>query len=60
MSRGRRVVFLGEMLLNMQADGDIIECGCYAGGSSAKLSIVAEILGRRLAQSPIAGAPKMC
>jgi O-methyltransferase len=41
-------LFLAEMLLNMQADGDIVECGCYAGGSSAKLSLVARLLGRRL------------
>ena len=41
-------LFLAEMLLNMEADGSIIECGCYAGGSSAKLSIVAKLLGRKL------------
>lgn len=41
-------LFLAEMLLNIQADGDIIECGCYAGGSSAKLSILAELLNRKL------------
>lgn len=32
----------------MQADGSIIECGCYAGGSSAKLSIIAKLLNREL------------
>lgn len=41
-------LFLAEMMLSMQADGDIIECGCYAGGSSAKLSLVAKLLGRDL------------
>jgi O-methyltransferase len=41
-------LFLAEMLLNVQADGDIVECGCYAGGSTAKLSIVANLLGRKL------------
>ena len=41
-------LFLAEMLLNMDAAGEIVECGCYAGGSSAKLSLVAKILDRRL------------
>jgi O-methyltransferase len=41
-------LFLAEMLLNTQADGDVVECGCYAGGSSAKLSLVAKLLGRKL------------
>lgn len=41
-------LFLAEMLLNMKAPGVIVECGCYAGGSSAKLSIVANVLDRRL------------
>ena len=41
-------LFLAEMLLNMQANGDIVECGCYAGGSSAKLSIIAKLLNREL------------
>ena len=37
-------LFLAEMLLNMEAEGKIVECGCYAGGSSAKLSLLAKIL----------------
>jgi len=41
-------LFLAEMLLNADADGAIVECGCYAGGSSAKLSIVAKLLNRNL------------
>ncbi len=41
-------LFLAEMLLNMEADGDIVECGCYAGGSSAKLSLLAKLLNRKL------------
>lgn len=41
-------LFLAEMILNMKASGAIVECGCYAGGSSAKLSILASLLGRRL------------
>jgi O-methyltransferase len=41
-------LFLAEMLLNIKADGDLVECGCYAGGSSAKLSILAKLLNRKL------------
>lgn len=41
-------LFLAEMLLNNAADGPIVECGCYAGGSSAKLSIVAKLLDRQV------------
>lgn len=41
-------LFLAELLLNMQAGGAIIECGCYAGGSTAKLSIIAKHLDRSL------------
>jgi O-methyltransferase len=41
-------LFLAEMLFNLQVDGDIVECGCYAGGSSAKLSLVAKLLNRKL------------
>ncbi len=40
-------LFLAEMLLNMEADGEIIECGCFNGGSSAKISIIAHALGRK-------------
>ncbi len=39
-------LFLAEMLLNITADGAVVECGCYAGGSSAKLSILASLLNR--------------
>jgi hypothetical protein len=41
-------LLLAEMLLNTAADGAIVECGCYAGGSSAKLSILAAALQRDL------------
>lgn len=41
-------LFLAELLLSMQAPGSIVECGCYAGGSSAKLSIIGDILGREV------------
>jgi len=39
---------LAEMLFNLQAEGDLVECGCYAGGSSAKLSLIASLLHRKL------------
>lgn len=41
-------LILAEALLSMEAEGTIVECGCYTGGSTAKLSIVAQILGRKL------------
>lgn len=41
-------LFLAEMLLNVEAMGSIVECDCYAGGSTAKLSIIAQLLGRQL------------
>lgn len=41
-------LFLAEMLLNMNAEGALVECGCYAGGSTSKLSILAKILERDL------------
>lgn len=41
-------LFLAEALLALPAEGDIVECGCFCGGSTAKLSIVAKAVGRRL------------
>lgn len=41
-------LFLAETLLSVDADGDVVECGCFNGGSTAKLSIVAKVTGRRL------------
>jgi len=41
-------LFLAEAFLSMDAEGAIIECGCYAGGSTAKLSLLAKILGKNL------------
>lgn len=41
-------LFLAEMLLNTDATGMVVEAGCYAGGSSAKLSIIAKLMNRRL------------
>ncbi|MGW4022698.1 TylF/MycF/NovP-related O-methyltransferase [Streptomyces sp. NPDC005009] len=39
---------LAELMMSTTADGDFVECGCFSGGSSAKLSLVASALGRRL------------
>lgn len=39
---------IAEAVLSLRCDGDLVECGCYTGGSTAKLSILASITGRRL------------
>ena len=42
-------LFLAEALLSVAVNGgEVVECGCYAGGSTAKLSIVSKITGRSL------------
>lgn len=41
-------LFLAEALLSTETEGSVIECGCFSGGSTAKLSIVAKILGKGL------------
>jgi O-methyltransferase len=41
-------LFLAEALLSTAPEGAIVECGCFAGGSTAKLSIVAAVLKRPL------------
>jgi O-methyltransferase len=41
-------LIVAEAALSLSADGDIVECGCFKGGSTATLSIIAKILGRRL------------
>lgn len=41
-------LILAQLLLATIGEGDVVECGCYAGGSSAKLSIVAHALGKKL------------
>ena len=41
-------LFLGEALLSLDCPGAVVECGCFNGGSTAKLSIVAAITGRKL------------
>ena len=37
-------LFLAEALLSLYVDGLVVECGCYAGGSTAKISIITKIL----------------
>jgi hypothetical protein len=41
-------VLLAEALLSMSCNGDLVECGCFAGASTCKLSILARILGKTL------------
>jgi hypothetical protein len=41
-------VLMAEYLLDLKIPGPIVECGCFKGGSTAKLSLVAERTGRRL------------
>jgi O-methyltransferase len=41
-------LFLGEAVLSLDGEGDLVECGCFQGGSTAKLSLLAEVVGRRL------------
>jgi len=53
-------LFLAEALLSLQTEGAIIECGCYAGGTTAKLSIVAKLLGKKLfVYDSFEGLPKV-
>src|SRR6266567_2092263 len=42
------LLHMANYLLRSTIEGDLVECGCYLGGSSAKLSLVAAALGRRL------------
>lgn len=39
---------LNTILINQDVPGPIVECGCFKGGMSCKLSIVAEELGKEL------------
>jgi len=41
-------VLIANRILELGVDGPIVECGCYKGGSSAKLSILAKITNRPL------------
>lgn len=44
----KEMYVMADFLLKMQSPGCIVECGCYFGGSSAKLSLLAAITGREL------------
>lgn len=39
---------LAEMVMQLDAPGDVVECGCYSGGSTAKLSLVAKLSARKV------------
>lgn len=39
---------IAEAALSTSAGGDLVECGCFKGGSTAILSIIAATLGKRL------------
>ena len=41
-------VEIAKYLLSCEVDGPIVECGCFKGGSAAKLSILAEKTSRKL------------
>ncbi len=41
-------VLIAKGILELDVPGAIVECGCYKGGSSAKLSILAKMTNRRL------------
>ena len=41
-------LFLAHALLSLDAEGAIVECGCFNGGSTAKLSVLAKITGREM------------
>ena len=60
MYRNTRAVFTGTsykahlamaaklLAIPPEVEGDVVECGCFLGGSTANLSLVCEITGRRL------------
>jgi O-methyltransferase len=39
---------IAEHLLELDVPGDIVQCGAFKGGSTAKLSVLAKLTGRRL------------
>ena len=43
-----QLVLMAEYLLGLDVSGPIVECGCYKGGSTAKLSLLAEHTNRKL------------
>jgi O-methyltransferase len=44
----REMLLMADFLLTTKASGCMVECGCFLGGSSAKLSLVASATGRKL------------
>jgi O-methyltransferase len=44
----REMLVMVDYILLQAPEGPLVECGCYLGGSSAKLSLVARATGRRL------------
>jgi hypothetical protein len=50
MSSWRQHLLLARAILNVPKDleGDVVECGCYNGGSTASLSLACAATGRRL------------
>lgn len=42
------MLILAEAILNLQVPGPIVELGCFKGGSTAKLSLLAKATGREL------------
>jgi O-methyltransferase len=41
-------IVMAEALLNLSVPGDVVECGCFKGASTAALSLVCSMVGRRL------------
>lgn len=41
-------LYLAEAMLSMEAQGGVVECGCFNGASTSKLSIIAALIGRTL------------
>src|SRR4051812_38702529 len=44
----KELLFMVNAILRSKADGPLVECGCFKGGSTAKFSLVAKLLGKRL------------
>ena len=42
------ILRMADFLLRTHVDGSMVECGCYHGGSTAKLSLIARVTGKRL------------
>ncbi len=43
-----QLVLMAKYILSLEVPGPIVECGCYKGGSTAKLSLLAEYTQRKL------------